>query len=161
MSKVKLISDHTKAPQVLTQHTGFVPNKNASGCTSHSVIGTTNPPWVTHQTPDLRGINYMSFKNNDFSLVTSSCCWSDQLSQACNVLHRSFHLIPSPFHTTLSDRQAEVPGSHYSQLAFCSDFFLSKRREKKWVGSVWRVAQPCLRACPINTPHRKARNMKR
>lgn len=49
---------------------------------------------------------------------------SDQLS-VWHMLYHWFHSVLLPFHTMMSDRQAEVPGSHYSQLAFCSESLLS------------------------------------
>lgn len=66
----------------------------------------------------------------------------------------------------MSDRQAEAPGSHDSQLAFCSSSFLALKKhgeafalsasKSEWV--VWEVAvqnrtQPCFRfqlICHLN-----------
>lgn len=48
----------------------------------------------------------------------------DQLS-VWHVLCHWFYSVLLPFHTMMSDRQAEAPGSHYSRLAFCSESLLS------------------------------------
>lgn len=134
-----------------------VPNKKASGRTWCSVIGTTNRPSVIHL-PNQRNLNYMTFE-----VLDSSKLQLKRPTPAC--LRRASSLFP--FEPVALPYHDEWQASRSAQVTLLTARILFwllpelEKKKKKWVGSVCRVAQPCFRAFPINTQHRKARNMQR
>lgn len=75
---------------------------------------TSHTDWVSAATPDFSDYTFKSFPR---VLLAKH-------SSVTNTPHHWLCLVLLPFHTIMSDRQAEALGSHDSQLAFCSSSFL-------------------------------------